>query len=213
MIREILSFGAVALGGGYLAKRYWDKKKAGKAVILNKYEREILVRKQFYRLVKSFRKTNKILINLMDKIGALGLYDDDSLKVHKYIFAREEKYELHDFVALDEDEVHKATFITQVWIILGFLGEICDELKAKERWLDEIAQNLGKSRESSESDSGESLPEQTKSEITALIDIMQSIYMLVLWSNLVRDNKWRDDKLTEAQNVLNALKSHPSGGQ
>ncbi len=203
MIREILTFGAVVLGGGYLAKRYWDKKKAEKAVILNKYESEILVRKQFYRLEESFHKTDKILINLMDKIGALGLYDDDRLKVHKYNLAYKQKCELHDFVALDE--VHKATFITQAWIILGFLGEICEELKTKEVWLDEIAQSLGESRES---DSWESLPEQTKIEIVELVSIMQYTHWSIAFN--FSESKSRDDMIVELQKWLNEIKSHPS---
>lgn len=73
-------------------------------------------------------------------------------------------------------------------------------------WLDEIAQSMGESRES---DSWESLPEQTKSEIVALVEIMQKIYALIT-EDFVCETKFCYDKLVEAKNVINALKSHPS---
>lgn len=196
MIREILSFGAVALGGGYLAKRYWDKKKAEKT----QFERHTIFMVQFYHLEASCAETHKVLANLAEKICALGDFGE-SLELLKSYSMSNEKYGLRDFIVLGKNEEHKATFITQAGIMIEHLAEICEELKAKEMWLDEIAQSLG-----------ESLSEQTKSEIIAFIEIMKAIYALIT-ENFVDETKFRYDKLVEAKNTLNALKSHHSGGQ
>lgn len=204
MIREILSFGAVALGGGYLAKRYWDKKKAEKT----QFERHTIFMVQFYHLETSCAETHKVLANLAEKICALGDFGE-SLELLKSYSMSNEKYGLRDFIALGKNEEHKATFITQARIMIECLSTIRMNLKDKEVWLDEIAQNLG---ESHESDLGESLPEQTKSEIVAFIEIMKAIYALIT-ENFVCETKFSYDKLVEAKNVINALKSHPSGGQ
>lgn len=195
MIREILSFGAVALGGGYLAKRYWDKKKAENILSEHYMQQNAFNRLQRFNHLRE--KIRLSLINIAEKIKHLGDFGD-SLKLFHFDLMSDAVY---DLFIMSKDEAR---------IMIERLGEICEALKDKEIWLDEITQSLG---ESLESKSHESLPTRTKSEITALINIMQSIYMLVLWSDLVRDNKWRDDKLTEAQNALVALKSHPSGGQ
>lgn len=230
MIREILSFGAVALGGGYLAKRYWDKKKAeverekeqGKTDALYRVESDIICfLMQFYGLERWCVNTHKDLVNLADKISALGDFGE-SLELFKTYFAYEEKYDLFHFIVRGEDEEYQTSFANQARIMVERLSEIRMYLKDKEMWLDEIAQSLSESRESSESDSGESnespkssgksLSVQTKSEIVAFIEIMKAIYALIT-ENFVDETKFRYDKLVEAKNVLNALKSHPSGGQ
>ena len=185
MIREILSFGAVALGGGYLVKRYWDKKKADSESILSEHYQQTNAFNRLHRFNHLREKIRLSLVNLAEKIERLGDFGD-SFKAFHFVM----NDEVYDLVIMSKNEAG---------IMTRLFGEICEALRDKEKWLDKIAQSVG-----------ESLPEQTKSEIAALIDIMQSIYMLVLWGNLLRDNKWRDDKLTEAQNVLNMLKSHPS---
>ena len=200
MIREILSFGAVALGGGYLVKRYWDKKKEGKT----QFERHTIFMVQFYHLEASCAETHKVLANLAEKICALGDFGE-SLELLKSYSMSNEKYGLRDFIVLGKNEEHKDTFITQAGIMIECLSAIRMNLIYKKEWLDEIAQSLGKSRESS----GKSLSAQTKSEIVALVEIMQKIYALIT-EDFVRETKFRYDKLVEAKNVINALKSHPS---
>ena len=202
MIREILTFGAVALGGGYLVKRYWDKKKA-----TERYESEIVAIRRFCRFKSLRLETHKILANLAEKISALGDFGD-SLELPKSYPAHNEKFDLCDFIALDENEANE---VARILSILGFLESmICEMLKVKERWLDEIAQSLGKSCESSESDSlessGKSLSAQTKSEIVELVEIMKAIHTLIS-RNFTSEHY---DKLVEAQELIVALKSHPS---
>ena len=214
MIREILTFGAVALGGGYLAKRYWDKKKAevekekekGKVDVLYRVESDIICfLMQFYGLERYCVHTHKDLVNLADKISALGDFGD-SLELFKTYFSYEEKYDLFHFIVRGEDEEYQTSFANQARIMIECLSAIRMNLIYKKEWLDEIAQSLGKSRESK---SHESLSEQTKSEITALVEIMQKIYALIT-EDFVCETKFRYDKLVEAKNVINALKSHPS---
>ena len=214
MIREILTFGAVALGGGYLVKRYWDKKKAevekekekGKVDVLYRVESDIICfLMQFYGLERYCVHTHKDLVNLADKISSLGDFGD-SLELFKTYFAYEEKYDLFHFIVRGEDEEYQTSFTNQARIMIECLSTIHINLKDKEMWLDEIAQGLGKSRESN---LGESLLKQTKSEIIAFIEIMKAIYALIT-ENFVDETKFRYDKLVEAKNVINALKSHPS---
>ncbi len=191
MMKKALLLGAVALGG-YLAKQYWDKKKAENGSILSEHYQQTNAFNRLHRFKHLREKIRLSLVNLAEKIKRLGDFGD-SFKVFQFVM-NDEAYNL---IIMSKNEAG---------IMTRLFGEIYEALKAKEMWLDKIAQSVGESRESS----GESLSAQTKSEITALVDIIQSIYTLVLWGNLLRDNKWRDDKLIEAQNLLNALKSHPS---
>lgn len=225
MMRKTLIFGAVALGG-YLAKQYWDKKKEAERIDKNAlydYGCEIYNIKQFCRLKSSRHKTHKIVANLAEKIGALGDFGESLGLLKSY--STHNELDLDGFIALDKNEANKVAII---FPMVGFLDRVCEELKAKEMWLNEIAQSVGESRESNlsesnsnKSDSGESheskspessgksLSAQIKSEITALVEIIKGIHAIITGDFTSEPY----DKLVEARELLVALKSHPSGGQ
>ncbi len=157
---------------------------------------------EVYALESSCLKVQKILANLVDKISALGDFGK-AFELLKCYLVYDEKYDLSDY-----DESVNPQAVREI------IEQICVALEQKSAWIEGICD----SRESSElheSDSGESressksLPAQTKSKIDAFVEIMKSIHALIT-EDFVSESKWRDDKLTEAQNLLNALKSHPS---
>lgn len=160
----------------------------------------------------------KILANLVDKISALGDFGK-SLELLKCYLVYDEKYDLSVY---DENanpqEISEC--VEQIRATLeqksAWIDSICESSKAKSGESSEfVGESNGKS-ESPESDSPESsgksiesLPAQTKSEIIALVEIMKAIHTLIT-GDFVSESKWQNDKLIEAQNVLNMLKSHPS---
>ncbi len=156
---------------------------------------------EVYALESSCFEVQKILANLVDKISALGDFGK-AFELLKCYLVYDEKYDLSDY---DENANPQA--------VREIIEQIRTALEQKSAWIEGIcdSREFSKSPESdsSESDSGKSLPAQTKSKIDALVEIMKSIHALIT-EDFVSESKWRDDKLTQAQNVLNALKSHPS---
>lgn len=167
-----------------------------------------------YALESSCFAVQKILANLVDKIGALGDFGK-SLELLKGYLVYDEKYDLSVY-----DENANPQEISEC------LEQIRAVLEQKSAWIDSICEShksdSGESREfvseSCESDSCESnshesssksLSAQTKSEIVALVEIMKAIHTLIT-GDFVGESKWQNDKLIEAQNALNALKSHHS---
>lgn len=178
---------------------------------------------EVYALESSCFAVQKILANLVDKISALGDFGK-SLELLKCYLVYDEKYDLSVY---DENANPKE--------ISKCVEQIRATLEQKSAWIDNICEahkgdsNKGDSGESSESvgesngesespeldsreSSGksiESLPAQTKSEIVELVEIIKAIHALIT-GDFVSESKWQNDKLIEAQNVLNMLKSHPS---
>lgn len=167
-----------------------------------------------YELESSCFAVQKILANLVDKIGALGDFGK-SLELLKGYLVYDEKYDLSIY---DENanpqEISEC--LEQIRAVLeqksAWIDSICDSSKAKSG---ESSESMGESRESdsceskSPKSSGKSLSVQTKSEITAFVEIMKAIHTLIT-GDFVGESKWCNDKLLEAQNALNALKSHHS---
>ncbi len=170
-----------------------------------------------YELESSCFAVQKILANLVDKIGALGDFGK-SLELLKGYLIYDEKYDLSVY---DENanpqEIGEC--LEQIRAVLeqksAWIDSICDSSKAKSG---ESCESIGESCESdsgesnSHESSGKSLSAQTKSEIVAFVEIMKAIHALIT-ENFVCETKFNYDKLVEAKNVINALKSHPSGGQ
>ena len=177
---------------------------------------------EVYTLESSCFAVQKILANLVDKISALGDFGK-SLELLKCYLVYDEKYDLSVY---DENANPKeiSECVEQIRATLeqksAWIDSICEAHKSESNKADssesgESPESMGES-ESPESDSHESsgksiesLPAQTKSEITALCEIIKAIHALIT-GDFVSESKWQNDKLLEAQNVLNMLKSHPS---
>lgn len=167
-----------------------------------------------YELESSCFAVQKILANLVDKIGALGDFGK-SLELLKGYLIYDEKYDLSVY---DENanpqEISEC--LEQIRAVLeqksAWIDGICDSSKADSG---ESSESVGESCESdsgeskSRESSGKSLSVQTKSEIVAFVEIMKAIHTLIT-GDFVGESKWQNDKLIEAQNALNALKLHHS---
>ncbi len=148
---------------------------------------------EVYALESSCLKVQKILANLIDKIRALGDFGK-AFELLKCYLVYDEKYDLSDY-----DESSNPQAMREI------IEQIRTALEQKSAWIEGICD----SRKTDSGESSESLPAQTKSKLDAFIETMKTIHALIT-EDFVSENKWRDDKLTEAQNLLNALKSHPS---
>ena len=138
-----------------------------------------------YDLEASCFATHKALANLVDKMSAFSDKSLESLKSYKVCDA---KYDLSKY---DKNANPQA--------ISECVEQICEALEQKSAWIDEVRLESGDFKKSS--------------EISALVETMKAVYVLITEDfvsegDFMSESKWRSDKLLEAQNLLNEIKTY-----